>query len=111
MSKRNLVAIDIGSSKVVTLVADEGEGGGLRVIGVASQPSKGIKRGQIVNIEEAVEAITGSVEAAERMAGISLSRAWVSIGGPQMASQNSKGVVAVAQPEGEINAEDRKSVV
>ncbi|MFH1840783.1 MAG: cell division protein FtsA [Candidatus Shapirobacteria bacterium] len=111
MSKKSLTAIDIGSSKIATLVAGVGEEGEVRVLGTVTLPSKGIKRGQIVNIEEAVTAITSSVEAAERMAGLSLSQAVVSIGGAQIASQNSKGVVAVARPEGEITSEDVRRVI
>ena len=111
MSKRSLAAIDIGSSKIATLIADMGESGEIRVMGTASLPSRGIKIGQIVNIEEAVESMTESVEAAERMAGLNLSQAWVSVGGAQIASQNSKGVVAVANPEGEISGEDVRRVI
>ena len=104
MQKGKMVAaIDVGTDKVTTIIASESpEHKKINVMGVASTASKGIRKGQIVDIEEATEAITESVEAAERMAGYSITQAVVSIGGAHIASQNSKGVVAEAEPEGEI---------
>lgn len=114
MSRQQLLAgIDIGSTKIATVIAsleDEGEEK-IKILGVSSVPSKGVRKGQIVNIEEVAEGVVRSAEAAERMAGYSLTRAMVSIGGPHLASQNSKGVVAVAEPEGEINAQDVERVI
>lgn len=109
MSKQRIIAgIDVGSSKTTTIIASlvGGEDGKPKIIGVASIPSKGMRRGQIVDIEEATQSVVESVEAAERMAGYNLSRALVSVGGPHISSQNSTGVVAVAEPEGEITSED-----
>ena len=108
MSKLQIVAgIDVGTSKITTIIATKTkESAKINVIGVATSKSKGLRRSQIVDIEEAVEAITESVEAAERMAGYSISRAFVSIGGGHIESTNSKGVVAIAEPEGEIVLED-----
>ena len=76
MAKSKVLAgIDIGSSKVATLIAQYNEEEGkLSVVGVSSIPSRGVRKGQIVDIEEATGAITQSVEAAERMAGFSSSR-------------------------------------
>ena len=108
-----ICAIDVGSSKIATLIAsigDELPGGGrsekINLIGVSATPSKGVKKGQVVDIDEAVEAITESVEAAERMAGYSLSSGYILLGGPQIESINQHAVVAVAQPEGEIKEGD-----
>lgn len=113
MIKQKIVAgIDVGSSKVATVISaaveNEEE---VKVMGAASVPSKGIRKGQIVNIEEAASSVIESVEAAERMAGYNLTKAFVSVGGSHLASQNSTGVVAVAEPEGEINAEDVHRVI
>lgn len=113
MARQRIIAgIDIGSSKTATVIAscsDEEEN--VRIIGVSSIPSKGIRKGQIVNIDEAASGVVNSVEAAERMAGYNLSQALVSVGGPQLVSQNSKGVVAVAEPEGEITPADVERVI
>ncbi len=99
-------AIDVGSSKIATLIANQTEDGRLNLIGVSATPSRGVKKGQIVDIEAAVEAITESIESAERMAGYSISSAFVSISGPQIESVNSHAVVAVAEPDGEIKSSD-----
>lgn len=107
MAKDKIICgIDVGSSKIATLIASLGEDGRINLIGVAATSSRGVKKGQIVDIESSVEAITESVESAERMAGYSISSAFVSMGGPQIESINSHAVVAVAQPGGEIKEND-----
>lgn len=112
MATRVIAGIDVGSSKMATIIAQhDSEGDKLNVIGASSVPSGGVRKGQIVNIEQVSEAITTCVEAAERMAGYTLSRTLVCLGGGHIASQNSKGVVAVADPEAEISQEDIKRVI
>lgn len=107
MAKDKIVCgIDVGSSKIAALLANVGEDGRVNLIGVSSVPSRGVKKGQIVDIEAAVEAITESVESAERMAGYSVQSAFISMGGPQIESINSHAVVAVAQTDGEIRESD-----
>jgi len=107
MAKDKVIcAVDVGSSKIATLIASLGEDEKTSLIGVSAVNSRGIKKGQIVDIEEAVSAITESIEASERMAGYSISSVYVSIGGPQIESINSHAVVAVAKPEGEITEND-----
>jgi cell division protein FtsA len=100
-------AIDIGSSKITCLISVPSQDGSkINVVGVATVPSKGVRKGQIVNIEECVGAITDCVESAERMAGIGVDTAYVSISGEQIASQNSHGLVAIREAEEEITSED-----
>jgi len=112
MAKGNIIAgIDLGSTKITTLVAQLHEdettlSKTINVVGVSSVESRGVKKGQIVDIEEAVEAIIESVEGAERMAGYNLDNAYVSLGGAHVSSQNSHGVVAVSDPDGEITPTD-----
>lgn len=108
---RIITAIDVGSSKITTVIATAIREEKLSVIGVSTTTSRGIRKGQVVDIEEAVSSISESVDAAERMAGISIGSAFVSVGGAQIASQNSKGIVAISQPEGEITATDIDRVV
>ncbi len=103
---RVLCAIDVGSSKVATLIASLGEDDKINLIGVSAVTSRGVKKAQIVDIEDSVAAITESIEAAERMAGYSISSAYVTIGGPQIESTNSHAVVAVSKPDGEISEND-----
>ncbi|MBU4078594.1 cell division protein FtsA [Patescibacteria group bacterium] len=117
MNKAKIIAgIELGSSKITTLVAQVVSDqitfeNSINIVGAASSESKGIKKGQIVNIEEATEAIISSVEAAERMAGYNLDRAYIAIGGAHIHSQNSHGVVAVSDPSGEISADDVSRVI
>jgi len=113
MSKNQIIsAIDIGTTKITTLIASlSQETDKINVIGVANEPAKGLRKSQIVDIEETIEAITQSVEAAERMAGYSISSSLASISGSHIESINSKGVVAVAEPEGEISDHDVSRVI
>lgn len=114
MAKGKLVsALDIGSSKITALVAQvrSEESSRLHIIGVASAPSLGVRKGQIVDIEAVVSPLTEAVEAAERMAGYNLTQVWVAVGGSHISSQNSHGVVAVAQPRGEIDENDVQRVL
>jgi cell division protein FtsA len=115
MAKSKIVSsIDIGSSKIAVLIAqfhDEDTLGKIHIVGASSAKSRGVRKGQIVNIDEAVSAINEAVESAERMAGYNISKAWVSVGGSHIGSQNSHGVVAVSQPQGEISAEDSRRVL
>lgn len=111
MAKDKVICgIDVGSSKIATLIASVDESGKINLIGVSSTASKGVKKTQVVDIEEAVAAITDSVEAAERMAGYSISHSFVSLGGPQIESVNQHAVVAVSEPEEEIKESDIKRV-
>ncbi len=108
---RIFTAIDIGSSKATTIIASSLKDEKISVVGVSTVPSRGLRKGQVVDIDEAVSSISESVEAAERMAGVSVGSAYVSLGGAHIQSQNSKGVVAVSEPEGEITAADIQRVV
>ncbi|MGI5897924.1 MAG: cell division protein FtsA [Candidatus Dojkabacteria bacterium] len=99
MARKILTAIDIGSSKITTVITSVEDGKNPSVIGVCSYPSKGIRKGVVVNIDDATSAILESVSAAERMAGVTVSDVFVSINGEQVTSLNNKGVVAVAGTE------------
>ncbi len=110
MKDKVICGIDVGSSKIATLIASVDETGKINLIGVSSTSSKGVRKSQVVDIEEVISAITESVEAAERMAGYSISSAFVSLGGPQIESVNQHAVVAVSEPEGEIKQSDIQRV-
>lgn len=105
-------AIDIGSTKITCLITVPSQDGQkTNVVGVATVPSRGVKKGQIVNIEECVSAITDCVEAAERMAGFGMDSAFVSISGEHIQSQNSHGLVAIRETEQEISPDDVYRVI
>lgn len=107
---RIVVGIDVGTYKIVTVVAKVVENV-VQVLGVSEVKSLGIRKGQVVDIEEAVSAINSSLESAERMAGYSASHVIVSLGGNQIESQNSRGVVAISDPRGEISSTDLLRVI
>ncbi len=113
MSRSDLVVgLDIGSSKIVTLVGQHyTEEERLNIIGVANFPAEGMRKGQIVDIDKATQSMIKSIEAAERMANYSISSAYVSISAPHIQSLNSRGVVAVSDSAGEIRDEDVERVI
>ena len=86
-------------------------GGGLDVIGVGSAPSRGLRRGVVVNIDSTVEAIKQAVADAEQMAGIDVSRVWAGVAGGHIRSLNSRGVVAISGRDREVSAADVERAV
>ncbi|RDI44780.1 cell division protein FtsA [Aquicella lusitana] len=106
-NKDYLVGIDIGTSKVVTLVGEMTSDGRLNVIGFGSHPSQGLKRGVVVNIESTVQSIQRSVEDAELMAGCEIYSAYTGIAGSHIRSINSHGIVAIRDHEVSQNDVDR----
>ena len=105
-----VVGIDIGSSKIATIIGQIQEEG-INILGVSEILSRGIRKGQIVDIEEAASSINASLDAAERMAGYSVDRVFVSLSGVHILSQNSKGIVAISAPSGEIGPQDVQRVL
>ncbi len=106
------VGLDIGSSMIRVVVGkQESELGTPSIIGVGEATSAGIRRGVIVDIDEAVSSISEALEKAERMTGLTIDHAVVSVGGAQITSQESHGVIAVARADGEITENDVVRVV
>ena len=98
-NKNLLVALDIGTSKVACLVAELGADGSLEILGMGSHPSRGLKKGVVVNIEATVAAIQRALEEAELMADCKIASAYVGIAGSHIRSFNSTGMVAVKDRE------------
>src|SRR6201996_6734913 len=99
-SDRNLiVGLDIGTSKVVALVGEIGPDGSIEVLGIGSQPSRGLKKGVVVNIESPVKSMQRAVEEAELMAGCEIHSVFAGIAGSHVRSLNSHGVVAIRDKE------------
>ena len=105
-----LVALDVGTSKVVALVGEVAPSGSVSIIGKGVEPSTGLRKGQVINIEQTVASIRGAVTAAERLSGMHLEAAFVSVGGAHVASENSKGLVAVGGQGREVSREDVERV-
>jgi cell division protein FtsA len=97
--KNLIVALDVGTSKVVTLVGEVSTEGHVEVIGIGSHPSNGLKRGVVVNIEATVQSIEHAVKEAELMAGCEIHSAYTGIAGSHVRSLNSHGMVAIRDKE------------
>ena len=103
MGKRDdrklLVGLDVGTSKVVAVVGELSPDGKIEVIGFGSAPSRGLKRGVVVNIESTVQSIQRAVEEAELMAGCEINSVYTGIAGSHVRSLNSHGIVAIRDKE------------
>ena len=108
-SKNLVVGLDIGTSKIVAIVAEIGPDGGLNVIGLGTQPSRGLKRGVVVNIEATMASIQRVLEEAELMADCRIQRVTTGVAGSHIRSLNSSGMVAIK--EGEVVQADIDRVI
>ncbi len=110
MSEELYAGLDIGSYAVriaVGKVVPSADGKEqLHVVGAVEVPSGGVAKGGITDVEEAVSSVSKALEQAERLTGMPINAAWVGISGTQMLAQESRGVVGVARPDGEIREED-----
>ncbi len=104
-----IVALDIGTSKVVCLVGEVGLDGTIDIVGIGSHESRGLKRGVVVNIESTVHSIQRAVEEAELMAGCKIHSVTVGVAGSHINSMNSHGIVAVR--DGEVMEHDLERVI
>lgn len=107
--KNLIVGLDIGTSKVVALVGEITPENKIEVIGLGSHPSKGLKRGVVVNIDATVQSIQHAVETAELMAGCQIHSAYTGIAGGHIKSLNSHGIVAIRDQE--VDANDIERVI
>ncbi|NLD73118.1 MAG: cell division protein FtsA [Chloroflexi bacterium] len=104
--ERTIVGIDVGTTKICTLVGEIGENDSLRVTGVGVVPSRGLRKGVITDVEEAAAAIAESVQKAERVAGHTITRAYVGVGGSHISSQNNRGMVAIGKGDRPVDHDD-----
>jgi cell division protein FtsA len=94
-----IVGLDIGTSKVVAIVGEVSDSRSIEIIGIGSHPSRGLKKGVVVNIESTVQSIQRAVEEAELMAGCEIHSAYTGIAGSHIRSLNSHGIVAIRDDE------------
>src|SRR5262249_7208660 len=104
--ERYLVGLDVGTSKVTAVVGEVLDGGGLDVVGIGVAESAGIRRGVVVNVDAAVDAIKKAIDEAELMAGVEIDSVHLGLSGPHIKGFNSRGVIAVAGKNREITRED-----
>jgi cell division protein FtsA len=99
-------AIDVGTTKICTIVGEVGDTGDIRVLGVGNSPASGLSRGGVDNIREATEAIHASVEKAERESGTRVLSAHVGLSGAQVSSLNNRGIVAIPDRSRPVSPDD-----
>jgi cell division protein FtsA len=108
---RTFAGLDIGTTKISCIVADQDHAGALRIVGIGNAPSEGLRRGAVVDLEKTVASITRAVEEAERMAGLEIKGVHAGIAGDHIRSLNSRGVVAVSRKDNEIAPADVERVI
>jgi len=104
-----IVGLDIGTSKIVAIVAEVSQDNELEIVGFGSHPSRGLKKGVVVNIESTVQSIQRAVEEAELMAGCQIHSVYAGIAGSHVKSMNSHGIVAIK--DGEVVEGDIERVI
>ncbi len=108
--KDRIVGVDLGTTKIAAIIA-EAEGDDLKVVGVGSTPSYGLKRGVIINLEKAVESIRKAVDEASRMAGFRVDSCYAGISGSHIESINAHAMIATSRVGGVITKRDIERVI
>ena len=106
-----IVGLDIGTTKICAIVAEAEPDGQVKITGVGSSPSDGLKRGVVVNVEKTVRSIQQAIDEAERMSDSRITAVYAGIAGDHIRSFNSRGVIAVSGPDSEINTHDEDRVI
>ncbi len=104
--KGTFTSIDVGTTKICTIQANIGDGPDIRVIGFGIAPSRGLKKGLVVNIDEAKESIKESVRKAERASGVKIGSAYVGVTGRHVTSMNNRGVVSTNRSDRLVTPQD-----
>ena len=105
-SSNIVVGLDVGTTKISTVVAEISDDGDINIIGLGLTPSRGLRKGVVINIESTTQSITDSVAEAEKMADVVIDYVYVGVAGAHISSFNSKGVVAIGGDDREINDAD-----
>jgi len=113
MARTKIVAsLDIGSSKIRTVVGVQEDGSTVpNIIGVGIAPSTGLRKGAVIDVEETINSVSSSLEDAERMAGEPINHVFLGLGGNHIEAINSKGVIAISQEHSEISEDDVDRVI
>ncbi|GAI95650.1 unnamed protein product, partial [marine sediment metagenome] len=112
MKKRTtLAAIDVGTTKVCTVIADVNDGGMMRIVGVGTTQSRGLHKGLVVNINDARESIRESIKKAEQTSNYKVESAYVGVTGRHVTSLNNRGVVAITRNDRLVRSDDLRRVL
>ena len=110
-----LCSLDIGTTKIVTVIAEPAEGDDVRLLGVGCVPSRGLRRGVVINLEQTTEDIEKSVQEAEQQAGVAVHAVWAGVAGEHVKSINSRGAIPISKSRseatGEVTRNDLERVV
>ena len=106
-----IAGLDIGTTKICAVIGRVGEYESIDILGVGSSPSKGLRKGVVVNIESTVHSVASAIEKAELMAGIEIKSVFAGIAGGHITGRNSKGVVAVSTRSHEITPVEVERVI
>jgi len=101
-----IAGLDVGTTKICCVIADASSGGGLDIVGIGVSPSRGLRKGVVVNIDSTVEAIKQAVAEAEQMAGIEIATVVAGVAGGHIRGINSRAVVAVSGKHREVSRTD-----
>lgn len=107
----HVVGLDIGTTKVCVLIAEPRDGGAIDIIGCGSAPSRGMRKGVVVNLDSCVASIKQAVEEAELVAGCTADRAFVGVAGAHVRGLNSRGVVTISGRDHEVTRDDVQRVL
>jgi cell division protein FtsA len=109
--KRKIAAIDVGTTKVCTIMGTLDSSAGLRVLGVGIAPSHGLEKALVANVTQAKESIRQSIKKAEMMAGYKLESAYIGVTGKHITSLNNKGTIAITRGDQLVRPDDLKRVL
>jgi cell division protein FtsA len=108
--KERIVGVDLGTTKIAAIIA-EVEDNDLKIVGVGSTPSYGLKRGVIVNLEKAIDSIKKAIDEASRMAGFKVDSCYAGISGSHVESINAHAMIATSRTRGVITKRDIERVI
>ncbi len=111
MAKKIISAIDVGTTKIATLVANVKAEDDIEVLGVGVVPSHGLHKGIVVNMDEAKQSIAASVKEAQRISGIRIDSAYVGVTGRHISSLNNRGVIAIPREDRLVRTQDLRRVL
>jgi cell division protein FtsA len=109
--KRKFAAIDVGTTKVCTIMGTLDSSSGLRVLGVGIAPSHGIEKALVANVNQAKESIRQSIKKAEMMAGYRMDSAYIGVTGKHITSMNNRGTIAITKADQLVRSDDLKRVL
>jgi cell division protein FtsA len=109
--RKIITAIDVGTTKICTIIGTLDSGGGVQVLGVGLVPSKGLHKGMVVNVDEAKLSIADSIRRAEQAGGVKVESAYVGVTGRHIHSTNSHGVVAIPRNDRLVRSDDLRRVL